>query len=136
MLTMAASVVLVACGGGGSSGGVGGNDFTAPSASTNPESTTPAPSTPEAPPVRTLAPGAELPPTLEAAQAGSTMLTGDDKQGIYQTPSGYSFISSEGRFMYKDTRQWIFDSIEKTSDTGWKFRFRALRAIAFSTAST
>ena len=119
MLTVAASVALVACGGGG--GGIGDNDFTAPTASTNSGSTPSSPSTPAAPPVRNLAPGAELPPTLDAAQAGSTVLTGDDKQGIYRNAGGYTFVSSQGRLIYKDSRQWIFGSIEVT-DSNWKFR--------------
>lgn len=122
-LTVAVSALLAACGGGGDGTG-GGGGLSAPSESSTPMSTPTTPTAqpaPVAPPDRTLAPGAELAPTLGAPQPGSTALTGDDKQGIYESFFGYTFVTSAGRLMSKDHLRWVFGSID-VNGLNWSFR--------------
>lgn len=136
VLAVAASAMLAACGGGGSGGGDGGfSTPSSPSTSTNePSSPTPSQPQPTAPPiVRTLAAGAELAPTLDAPQAGSTAATGDDKQGIYTNGfSGIAFVTPTGRFMYKENERWIFGGIDVNAGS-WTFRSHTLTLSADGT---
>jgi len=107
-LAMGVSAFLAACGGGG--GGDAGPPAGFGSTPTSPS-----------PVARPLAPGAELPPTLRSPQPGSTVLTGNDTQGIYENMHGFTFVSSKGRLIYKDVSQWIFGSVE-IDGSNWKFR--------------
>ena len=104
-LAVATSTLLAACGGGGGSS----NRAESPVASA------------ESPPARTLAPGAEPAPTLDAPQPGSTATTGDGRQGIYQDFVGYTFISPKGRLNRKGQQDWFFGSIEGNG-AAWSFR--------------
>ena len=122
-VALAVSALMVACGGGGDGDGGGADgSFPAPTTSSpNTTTNTPQPTQPTAPIVRTLAPGAELAPTLGAPQPGSTALTGDDKQGIYLGDTGLAFITPAGRLMYKDASRWIFGWLD-VSGASWSFR--------------
>ena len=50
------------------------------------------------------------------------MLTGDDKQGIYEgILGGYTFVSSAGRMIYRDSFRWVFGWLDMNG-TSWSFR--------------
>lgn len=75
---------------------------------------------PTPPPPRQPVPGAEVAPTLAAPQEGSTAITGNDSQGIYENARSYTFVTSAGRLMFKDTFRWVFGSV-KVDGLNWSF---------------
>jgi len=96
-------------------------DPTTPGTVEEPE-TPQVPDTPTPPPSDPYAPvaGSEPAPSLSQPQPGSTAAVGSAWEGIYESMSGYTFITPTGMLFRKDLVEWTRGSIS-VNGTDWVF---------------